>query len=223
MANSFSTATLIERVRQRTETEHSDFVTDDEITNYLNDSMKSYYDFMVTAYQDYFIDGYTFSTVSGQLAYALPSDFYKLRGVDVFIDTDTVVSATPLPFAERNKYRQGSWGWNMRSSIRYTLSGSYINLYPVPESVYSVTLWYVKLPPTIPTVRVGGTTDFTGPWDTFIVLDTAITIRDKEESDVSVLMKQRDELKISIIQNAANRDAALPATVANVRKSKWRF
>lgn len=221
MANTILVSDLITRVRNRTQTEHSDFVTDDEIIDYLNDAIKAYYDFLICNYEDYYVDGYDFNTVSGTEGYPLPSDFYKLLAVDIYLDSTTIVSGKPIQWSDRNRFRNSNLYWNATTPIKYKIGGDYIAFYPTPTGVNRINLWYVPMPPVCTNARLE-TIDLFGPWDTFVVYDTAIQILDKEESDISVLMKQRDELKASIIMNANNRDASGPARIQDTRITRWR-
>ena len=78
-------------VRQRADMEGSQFVPDEEIRQYCNLGYAELYDMLVTnaTSEDYFLTSSTVSLVSGTQLYSLPSDFYKLRGVDLNSGSDT--------------------------------------------------------------------------------------------------------------------------------------
>jgi hypothetical protein len=81
---------LKDRSRQRADMENSEFVTDAELTIYINGSIAELHDLLVASYgSDYFLSSTTFSTVAGTESYSLPADFYKLMGVDVQVSGST--------------------------------------------------------------------------------------------------------------------------------------
>jgi hypothetical protein len=78
-------------VRQRADQENSQFVTDEELRQYINRGYAELYDLLVTnaTSEDYFLNSSTVTLVSGTQTYDLPADFYKLRGVDLNMGSDT--------------------------------------------------------------------------------------------------------------------------------------
>lgn len=65
------------------------------------------------------------------------------------------------------------------------------------------------------------TVDGVSGWEEYIVLDAALKAMGKEESDVSLLAAQKLMMKQRLIDMAANRDAANPATVVDVQGSDY--
>jgi hypothetical protein len=53
-------------------------------------------------------------------------------------------------------------------------------------------------------------------WEEYIVVDAAIKMLNKEESDVGVLSKEKDRLVLRITAASANRDIAEPEPIADV-------
>jgi hypothetical protein len=56
-------------------------------------------------------------------------------------------------------------------------------------------------------------------WTEYIIVDAAIKMMQKEESDVSVLMAQKQALLQRIEAMSQNRDAGMPSTVADAQSS----
>ena len=80
--------------RQRADQENSQFVNDTELTRYLNNSWGELYSLINENFnEDYFTTTSTVSMVSGTDTYDLPSDFYKMRGVDLVV---TSTESVPL-------------------------------------------------------------------------------------------------------------------------------
>ena len=70
-------AQLRTQARQRADQENSNFVTDSELTGYINNSIAELHDLMMQNYEsEYFIKTFEFNTSSGVEDYPLPVDFY---------------------------------------------------------------------------------------------------------------------------------------------------
>jgi len=206
---------LKERSRQRADMTTSDFIEDDELRGYINASIAELYDLMVSAYgSDYFLSNSTFTTVSGTLDYALPADFYKLMGVDVNINGNDWFSVRPFNFNERNRNQDVSWGLLTGPTIRYRVMGNNLKFSPAPDSNYTTRVWYI--PKATLLVADVDVFDDLNQWSEYVVCDAAIKMMQKEESDVSVLMAQKAELKRRIEVMAESRDAGQPASVSDI-------
>lgn len=218
MSTTMTLAALRTAVRQRADMENSQFVTDAELTSYINQSYFELYDLLVQKYGDnyYVATPSTFVTDGVSLQYNLPADFYKLLGVDLALSTssDSYVTLKPFNFTERNRYNapntQSLYGV---TNLRYRVNGSKLMLTPLPTSGQTIQVWYV---PTMTQLAADADTmDGVSGWSEYVIVDAAIKCLQKEESDCAVLMAQKQAL-ISRIENAAeNRDAGSPATVAD--------
>ena len=203
---------LLSRVRTRADMVGSDFVTDTELTYWINESIRSLYDMLVKAYgEDYFISSKSFNTVSGQSEYALDaspvsiSDFYKLKGVDVVFSTDDVRTLRRFTFRDRNRYSpQATWTSGGAKAIVYRLQGGKLWLLPAPVGVYAVKVWYV---PAFTALATGASTfDGINGWEKWVVAEVARKALMKEESDVSELNQELGAYKVEIEAMIAVRD-----------------
>lgn len=209
-------AEIREQVRNRADMINSDFVSESELDFYINQSITELHDILTDAYQsDYYIDQYEFATVSGQDSYALPENFYELRGVDLRVDTDDWFTIKRYNFNERNRYKEPTtWAFYTAPHIRYRLVGGDIRFNPIPDRQTSVRLWYVPKAQKLvaPTDEFQ---DFNG-YIEYVIVDAAIKCMQKEESDVSVLAMQKADLERRIRSKAQNRDAAQPESVYDI-------
>lgn len=145
--------------QQRADMVGSDFVTDAEWSTYINDSLYALYDALIAAQPiGYYstLPPYSFTTDGTSQYYALPSDFYKLQGVDLALSSaqNGFVTLKPFNFAERNRF--GMLGGSMASigsvwsALRYRLLGNNLQLTPVAQAGQTVQVWYVpKLTPMV--------------------------------------------------------------------------
>lgn len=219
---SITLAQLRTRSRERADMKESTFVEDSELNYYINSSIAELHDILVESYgQDYFLNSTTFTTTAGQSEYNISSiittnDFYKLRGVDAKINAAEWTGLKNFNFNERNKLANSSsivWNYN-GSNVRYRLVGSKLMFAPTPDGSTEIKIWYIPKSTTL--VNDSDTFDDINYYAEYVIVDAAIKMLNKEESDVSVLMAQKDELKRRIESSAANRDAGESESIQDV-------
>jgi hypothetical protein len=209
---SITLAQLKSQSRDRADMGNSQFVTDSELTNYINSSIAELHDLLISAYDnDYYVTEYTFNTVAGTSKYNLPADFYKIRGIDSLISGTQWENLQPFNFNERNSKLEFDYNSN---NIRYRLVGSQIMFNPAPTGVYSMKLWYIPV-----AVKLSSDSDTLADLNQFaeyVIVDAAIKMSAKEESDVTVLMAQKAELRRRIEVMGQNRNADKSDSVSDI-------
>lgn len=191
---------LIARARVEADMVGSEFVTDRQAKDMVNDEWAELYELMVTKYEDYFVTSHDIALVAGTDTYALPdgSDedipgVFKLRGVDVIISANETFPIRPFQWSERGRRL-------------------------APDASGSIRVWYVPNV-TLLNAAAGEEDDYDAVlpaevkpgWERFIVFGAAMRMLRKEQSDVSEL-KQEKLLVRQVIENAAEkRDADAPA------------
>ena len=178
----FTASDLITRVRRRADQENSEFVTDTELTDYLNRGLSELWDIMVTSFQHYSVSTQTY-TIPSDSALSLPSTFYKLIGVD-FTATGTTYPTRVLPFEfqHRNTYQSPLRNARGHNSIMYQLVGDELKIIPDdnPPSG-TVKIWYVPTAPQLGSDVSGIPVGYEDYAVTFAVIQT----KAKEESDIA--------------------------------------
>ena len=133
--------------RQRADMVNSTFVSDAELSSYINASYYELYDLLVQKYgNDYYVKEYSFNLAGNQSRYDLPDDFYKLLGVDLEIGSgpDGYVSLRPFSLAERNRYSTANvQTWIGVTNLRYRLSGNKLWFTPSPQTGQTIRIWYI--------------------------------------------------------------------------------
>ena len=175
MTDYVALSTLRTLSRQRADMENSLFITDTEMLRYINRGYAELYDLLVTAAnsEDYFLKDSTVQLVSGTKSYDLPSDFYKMRGVDLNQGSDSI----PL---RRYNFSQRDVGsrYSVARRMRYHLQGNSIYLNPKPSTNDTIKVWYVPSPKkfiekTVTAITRGSSTMWTvGANHGFVVGDT---------------------------------------------------
>lgn len=212
-------------IRQRADIVNSQFITDSELTSYINQSYFELYDLLVQKYgDDYFvkIPPYSFSTDGTNHFFNLPSDFYKLLGVDLALSNtgDSFVSIWGFQFGDRNRYAvpnfQSFYGV---TNLRCRLANNSLWLTPTPASGQTIQVWYV---PRLTTLSADNdTADGISGWTEYIIVDGVIKCKAKEESDVQIEMMQKQALIQRIESAAENRNASAPQTVLDKQYSDF--
>ena len=204
--------------RQRADKVGSGFILDSELIQYINNSYAELYDLLVGAYDnDYFLSEFPITTVGGTKFYDLPDGFYKLRGIDYNIAANHNLTLRPFQWNERNKFQEGTYWASLvgLNGPRYKISGNQIAFYPAPDGAFNLNLWYI---PACPLLVAGtDTVDGVNGFEEYIIIDAAIKMLQKEESDVSILLAQKQAIIARINLMAENRDASQTFRVNDVR------
>lgn len=208
-------AELRDRARQRADMERSQYISDAELNTYLQHSWFELYDILVSRFEDYYTVSTTSTLAGGQSQITLPADFYKLRGVDYQLDATTYTTLRHFNFLERNK-RARNFDRLIagRRNIVYRLMADKLLLLPEQDAAGTYRLWYIPRCPTF--VNDASTVTNVLDFDEYIVVDAAIKMLSKEESDIAPLLAEKAALKVRIESMASNRDAGEPATVQDV-------
>lgn len=210
---SFTLADLRSEVRRRADQENSRFISDTELNSYINQSYAELYDLLVSRFADYFMTQVSF-TLTTTSTYALPSDFYKLLGVDYQSGSDWV-TVGQWTFSERNSrnrvYNRLANGINR---ISYRVMGANLRLLPENDTAGSYRLWYIPrfTALTADADIMSNVLDFIE----YVICDAAIKCLVKEESDPSAVMAMKQTQIARINTMAADRDAGMPQRISDV-------
>lgn len=143
-------------LRQQTRTYLDEVVqadwTDTEVDREINVGYMKVYSAVCTVYEDYYSTTATANLVANQQEYALPSNFYKIRRLQVNYnpDADPVVfkRALPVPLDSILQSLDGSVAGIMTTrNSAYYLRGQILGLLPVPtaSATGGLALWYIKI------------------------------------------------------------------------------
>lgn len=204
-------------IRQRGDFTNSLYITDAELNSYINQSYFELYDLLVQKYgDDYYVKlpPYSFSTDGTNQFFTLPTDFYKLLGVDLALSNtqDSFVSIWGFQFGDRNRYAvpnfQSFYGV---TNLRARLSNNSLWLTPIPASGQTIQVWYI---PRLTTLSGDSdTADGISGWTEYIIVDCVMKCKAKEESDLQFEMMAKQSLITRIEAAAENRNASCPQVV----------
>jgi len=216
MAKTVTLAELRTRSRERADMVYSTFISDTEFNQLINTLIDELHDLLTESSQDYAVSSTNITVGSGSNTIALPADFFKLRGLDLYNDPNDPLPVRRFNFEERNDFSGSSYysAYNY-APVRYRLLGSNILLEPPEAAPGTYRVWYHPVATKL-TSDVATFDGVTG-WDEYVVVGVAIKALDKEKSDVGALLLEKEELKKRILKSAPKRDMGLPETITRVR------
>jgi hypothetical protein len=242
MGGEMSLGELQTRCRQRADRLNSQFVTVPEVISYIQQSMYELYDLLIDVYEDYFKapNAIFYSTGGSKQYYPVPNgvltfkndalqDFvpapiYKLLGLDLGLNTSNNgwVTVDKYMFADRNKYFYPNTASTLYGvfNCQYRWMGTNLELIPAPSANQPFRIQYIPRLPAMIQETDMTTTSISG-WLEYVITDVAIKILQKEESDVSVLMAQKEALRQRIMAGASNRDAGRNDSISDTRGNSW--
>lgn len=198
--------------KQRANMVNSLFISDSEWNGYINSGIRELYNEITTAFgEDYYMSISSFTTSVNVGLYGLPADFYKLCGVDAVLNGFNF-TLDRYEFIERNRFNVLT-GWSPYNRAFYRLEGNNINLIPLPDSAFGITVFYVSAPQTL----VSDSDVFDGQcgWEDLAIWDAVATALAKEESDPGFAVGQREKTRQQIRMSAPTRDEGLAPRVTN--------
>lgn len=203
---------LIEQARQRADQVGSQFITDLEALGYLKLAYQNFYDELVQSNNQYYLTTVDIQLVNNQQDYALPTNFYKLLGVDLNNIVGYPVTLRPFQFNERNRFKYAGLTTMAGPIYRYTLLGDSIRFTPVPGSG-SVKLYYTPLAALPSTL---GDDVKTLGFDEFMILFVAMKMLAKEESDTTLVAQELALQRQRVQTMVADQDSSFPKVVIDV-------
>lgn len=223
--------------QQEADRVNSNFVTLPEWNTYINQSYFELYDILVQKYGDeyYLAPPWQFITTNSQF-YNLPDGsaayvttpggnivckpFYKLKGIDLGLQPNNSawVTLQKFNFIARNRYVFPNLTTSFLGvvNLRYRIMGSQIEFIPPPQAGQFLQVWYV--PRMTQLLADTDIMDGVSGWTEYVVVDAAIKVLMKEESDTTMLMQRKMGLLQRIEEAAENRDASLPDTISDSRR-----
>ena len=191
--------------------ENSDDLQPSILNELINDALVESYDIGISAWEDYnTVCSPNITIVAGTDAYAVPTDFYKLRHVEIACDS-TLTKWIRLRRADLSSSNLFQNATSTYKRFRYRLQGGStpIVLMPIPQGADTFRIWYVTTPPQL--AADGDTVQFDVPAEQKLVLN--IAYRDclvRQDLDSSAIDREIEKLSAQLRSASDNRDAAEP-------------
>ena len=208
-------ATIKTRARQKADMVGSNFISDSELLAYVNEAYFSFYDLMVSRFEDYNLgDPVSFTISSGTPYYTVDADFYKLVGVDRSLGGGRWYPLRLTPWRSRNRYQTGFSQYGLYPKVGYRLIGNKIRFTPEDQSPGDYRYWYIPLATAL--TDDADTIERYNGFEELVVIDTAIKMLAKEESDINYLLMERQRVENRIKDMAQQRDLSEQGRIEEV-------
>jgi hypothetical protein len=217
VARSRTLTNMLLDVRQRTNQENSTFVTDAELTEYLNQELAELWTRLVLSQgQPHYRTTSTQAVVPGTALYALPSDFWALQEVTATQGGGVFPMRPFMPIEHAGL--SNTTIYSTYYSVGYRVQGSNIEFRPATES-FTATLYYTPCQPRLTT----GTDTFDGfnGFEMCAIAGVCATVLAKEDTDPSFYERQKVKFYEVAEAAAAHRDMASPERVQDVTSDSF--
>lgn len=209
-------AELITQVRRRADVENSTFVTNPELQDYLNDSIADLFTELREAWGDeYFVDEETVTVPAGSVGNTgcvvdlVPAEYadppLRILGIGLHLPSQSRV--VPLkPFSPSDTVlRLDPLSWE-QNPPRYKLLGLDTLQFEYPPTTAMTIIVRAIEQPARYTEAGGLEIDEVFSWREYVIVDAAIKVLAKEESDTGALEARKQWLLSRIRANAPPRD-----------------
>lgn len=237
---------LITDIRNRADLNNSEFITNEEMTSYINFSFSELNGLLVNSFGgDYLALPLTASYAAGKVLLpnaGLPVNpdgtlaVYKIIGVDLCLNgfgnfasgeiPPNRITLQPFNFNERNRantLNQTGYATLQETNYRYKVMTNNIMLQPPAASQVDLLIWYV---PNTAQFQIADPLDLTQSpfliqvsnlqnWLEYVIVDVCIKCKQKEDTDATTFIGQKNAL-INRIRNEAQYLDITPAQVTDV-------
>lgn len=216
MAGLVMGSTLVERVRRMTDHVGSDFVSDDEILDYLNMAYRELYDFLIRTFEPVYFTKRLPILYSGTYHEAdLPDDFYKLYSVALAPTCDYGSQGENgcSKRSETTRIYQVQYNEQLPELLEgYALKANKIELFPERDEDICLCIEYIPTPTILTaTTQIDGVNGF----DDYMVVQAAILVSMKERTDTTELRRYKNDVEQRIEASAYNRGMLEPFRVVS--------
>lgn len=200
--------------RRYADVEASQHVTDDELTEYINDSLASLHAMIVERDEDEYAIEQTAAVPSGSTSVNLTNSAYKILNVQILLSNGEWRTLDRFLLSERPMLDSMLAG-NQYAPAYYRMRGAgTVELAPPASS--DTTLKVVYVAPFTDLASDSEKFDGRNGWDRWVAWDAAIKIMVKEETDSRQAVSERDRAWNQIAAQLGNRDRANPDVVTDV-------
>ena len=140
MANTRTLAQLRTSVQARGSYENSTDITTALLNDFINEAIAEVYDIIVGKWVDYYtVLSANIAVTAGTASYAVPTDFYKLRKVEMLYSGTEYRRLFPHDLDVAHRYTTPV----RQKAYRYRLQAGNIVLVPVPASTETMRIYYI--------------------------------------------------------------------------------
>ena len=216
MARTRTLTLLIADVRNRANMENSTFVSDAEITEWLNQELAELHALLTTAEgHPHYRSSQSIDVEAGTALYGLESDFYRVLEVIATIDGRSTTLQPFMPSERASLLNSSTYAYESRGAApMYRIQANNIEFLPSTRS-YTATVYYTPTSPRL--VSGGDTVDGFDGYEMVAINGATSTCLEKENPGSGAFYAALKDRAIKVMQAVApNRDASHPERVQDV-------
>lgn len=215
---------LLDDFRLETRDPNGQLFQDEDAIYVLNKAYLRCYSFILKHNKDYFLKSVTISLVSGTRAYALPSDFVRMKRVEYVINNSTI------PLKERIRGVDAAYTGPSSASVYY---GNYtfefeddtIVFEPTPQITAAdvVKITYYPSPIEMADVSESIDTAFKDHWTDYIILEAIKAGYAQIEALGGRVSRQDIDDRLKTARNTVRDEIALRTLSPRIRRKRGYF
>lgn len=174
--------------------------TDSQINTEINYAYMEIYTAVVETYEDYYRKVQTSPLFASKQETALPTDFYKLRRLEVkYYTADAYVKVTPYSF-DQIGYAMDTTLYAATNRPVYELSGNYIRLLPLPptDTTGRLRMVYIAIPDNLDEDTDEINIPFPNRYGQYIVLGACAKLLKKGQQEEAVGRGYQEEFQAGL-------------------------
>lgn len=194
----------------------SGFVTAAQWRLWVNEGVAELHQLVSTSFEDTFFTIKNFTMAAAALGiYTLPTDFMRMRGLDIETGTNLYREIHRFNWAERNMIGKRHFS-RFHQSLRYRIvSRTTMYMFPVVEAIGTFRMYYAKRYTEL-TTDATALQDELQPWWEYPMIVAAIKAVAKQDGDTSDLRERRDIMRADIANAGTNTDENESDTIVDV-------
>ena len=208
-----TTTELTRRIRERTDKENDDHVSDDpEILSLINEGLSELWELIDAANEKFFETSTTFTLAAG-----VSSVSFTTLGV-----TPLRLYSLERKYGARYRNPLPVVPWNERQDaqeLSWDVVADAVHLFPEEEAPGDYRLWYV---PAYTNLTAGESTHarIQPGWEEYVICHAGAVLLGKSDDEAGRLDKRKSDLADRIRKMAKRRISGMPRRIADVREAR---
>lgn len=202
--------TIRDTVRLRGDYPRSAKFTDAYVNGEIQAAWSELYEIIADTNEGWWDVSSTVTTVASQAYIALPSDTWRVSGVDILDGTAGAAGGSystlaVVTIADRNRFRAES-----AKPIAYRLSSRGLELYPTPNTSYTLRVTYTPMVSALTDTP----TQLYNSWEEYVVAGALYRLHQREERPVGEILNELARCRERVSTSADQRQQQSPQVLA---------
>lgn len=202
MSNTRTLIQLRTSVQIRGGYETSQDITTTVLNDIINEAIAELYDIIVAKWADYYtVLSSNIAIVANTASYAIPTDFYKLRKVEILISGSDFRKLYPHDLDVAHRYTSTG----LSQAYRYRLQAGNLVLVPTPTVAGTMRIYYIPFAARL--TSDSDTFDGINNYEELVIQLALKRCKAREELDTSDIEREIERLSQRVRQSSDGRDA----------------